>query len=117
MKLYSLYCQSCHRETGASSPPYLPSLAGNPTLLDKDPSSLINIVLNGSTTLMAKGQPDAYRMPQFREQLSNEQIADLISFTRNAWGNSGLPVAVGEVEALRKRTEPADDRIQILRMH
>jgi mono/diheme cytochrome c family protein len=117
MKLYGAYCQSCHRETGAASPTYLPSLAGNPTLLDQDPSSLINIVLNGSAPLMAGGRPDAYRMPQFREQLTDQQIADVISFTRNAWGNLAPPVTGSEVNALRNRTEPASDRIQVLKMH
>jgi len=66
--IYAGQCQFCHKETGAAAPPFLPPLAGNPTVLDKDPSSLINIVLNGSAPLVVKGNPSPYRMPQYRAQ-------------------------------------------------
>ena len=115
-KLYAASCQSCHRETGASAPPYVPPLAGNPTVLDKDASSLINIVLNGSWPLVAKGRPDAYRMPQFREQLNDRQIADIVSFIRSAWGNKAGTVSAEDVAGLRKRSEPASDNIIVLKM-
>ena len=61
--IYADRCQFCHKETGAAAPPFLPALAGNPTVLDKDPASLINIVLNGSAPLVVKGSPSPYRMP------------------------------------------------------
>jgi alcohol dehydrogenase (quinone), cytochrome c subunit len=61
----------------------MPALAGNPVVLDDNPSSLINVVLNGSLPLVAKGTPDAYRMPQFRQQFSDQDAADVINFMRN----------------------------------
>src|SRR5260370_37815473 len=67
----------------------MPALVGNPVVLDDNASSLINLVLNGSIPLAAKGTPDAYRMPQFRQQLSDQDIADVITFIRNGWGNQG----------------------------
>ena len=36
---------------------------------------------------MVKGTPDAYRMPQFRVQFTDEEIADVVSFIRDGWGN------------------------------
>ncbi len=114
--IYAGQCQFCHKETGAAAPPFLPPLAGNPTVLDKDPSSLINIVLNGSAPLVVKGNPAPYRMPQYRAQLTNQQIADVITFIRNGWGNSAPPVSAGEVADLRKSTDPASDRVVILKM-
>lgn len=115
-RIYAGSCQACHRETGAAAPPYVPPLAGNPTVLDKDPASLINIVLNGSWPLVAKGRPDAYRMPQFREQLSNQQIADVVSFIRGGWGNKAGAVSADQVAALRKRSEPTSDNFVVLKM-
>jgi mono/diheme cytochrome c family protein len=114
--IYAGQCQFCHKETGAAAPPFLPPLAGNPTVLDKDPSSLINIVLNGSAPLVVKGNPAPYRMPQYRAQLTDQQIADVVTFIRNGWGNSAPPVSAGEVGDLRKSTDPASDRVVILKM-
>ena len=115
-RVYANACQSCHRETGAAAPPYMPRLAGNPTVLDRDPASLINIVLNGAAPLVAKGKPDAYRMPQFREQLNNRQIAAVVSFIRAGWGNNAGPVAEADVAAQRQRTAPTSDRVVLLKM-
>jgi mono/diheme cytochrome c family protein len=114
--IYAGQCMSCHRETGAAAPPFLPPLAGNPTVVDRDPASLINIVLNGSAPLVVKGRPAPYRMPQYRTQLTNQQIADVVSFIRDGWGNKAPPVSAEAVEALRKSTDPASDRVVILRM-
>ncbi len=114
--LYTSNCQSCHRATGAAAPPFVPPLAGNPTVVDADASSLINVVLNGSGPLVVKGKPDAYRMPQFREQLGNQQIADIVTFIRNGWGHHAAPVTAEEVGELRKHTDPTSDRVVVLKM-
>jgi mono/diheme cytochrome c family protein len=114
--IYAFQCQFCHKETGTAAPPFLPPLAGNPTVLDKDPSSLVNIVLNGSAPLVVKGNPSPYRMPQYRAQLTNQQIADVVTFIRNGWGNSAPPVSASEVADLRKSTDPASDQVVILKM-
>ncbi len=114
--VYAGQCQSCHKETGGAAPPFLPALAGNPTVLDRDASSLINIVLNGSAPLMAKGAPSPYRMPQYRAQLSNQQVAEVVSFIRSGWGNNAPRVSAGDVATLRKSTDPASDQPVILRM-
>jgi mono/diheme cytochrome c family protein len=85
-------------------------------VLDLDPSSLINLMLNGSIPLVAKGTPDAYRMPQFRQQLSDQDIADVITFIRNGWGNRATAVTAAQVAKLRKTTDPTSDRVIILKM-
>jgi mono/diheme cytochrome c family protein len=94
----------------------MPPLAGNPTVLGSDPSSLINLVLNGSTPIVVKGTPDAYRMPQFRLQLSDQQIADVVSYIRAGWGNQASPVTTAQVADLRKSTDPTSDQVVILKM-
>jgi mono/diheme cytochrome c family protein len=113
---YASNCASCHGLDAKGFSPYLPPLAGNPTVLDGDPSSLINLVLNGSVPLVVKGTPDAYRMPQFRLQLGDQEIADVVSFIRNGWGNNASPVTPAQVAELRKTTDPTSDRIVILKM-
>jgi alcohol dehydrogenase (quinone), cytochrome c subunit len=113
---YTGTCANCHGFDGKGFAPYMPALAGNPIVLDNDPSSLINLVLNGSNPLVVKGTPDAYRMPQFRQQYSDQEIADVVTFIRNGWGNQAPPITAAEVAELRKTTDPTSDQVIILKM-
>jgi mono/diheme cytochrome c family protein len=114
--LYLGYCVSCHGADGKGQSPYIPPLAGNPVVLDADPQSLVNLVLNGAQPLVVKGTPDAYRMPQYRVQLGDEEIAQVLSFVRGAWGNGTPPVTPDQVKTLRPITDPSSDRVIILKM-
>jgi mono/diheme cytochrome c family protein len=114
--VYTGTCANCHGLDGKGFSPYIPALAGNPIVLDDDPSSLINLVLNGSSPLVVRGTPDAYRMPQFREQYSDQQIADVVTFIRNGWGNQAPAVTAADVAKMRKSTDPSSDQVIILKM-
>ena len=114
--VYAGACASCHGFDAKGFTPYMPALAGNPVVLDEDPSSLINLMLNGSIPLAANGTPDAYRMPQFRQQLSDQDIADVVTFIRNGWGNRAAAVTATQVDKLRKKTDPTSDWVVILKM-
>ena len=113
---YAQQCMTCHLADGAGYAPYLPPLAGNPVVADPSPASLINIVINGTQRIVVDGMPDAYKMPQYRVLLSDQEIADAVSFIRGGWGNKGAVVTAAEVAAIRKLTDPASDQINILRM-
>jgi alcohol dehydrogenase (quinone), cytochrome c subunit len=114
--IYASDCASCHGFDAKGFSPYMPALAGNPVVLDKDPSSLINVVLNGSSPLAAQGLPDAYRMPQFRQQLSDQDVADVITFMRTRWGNQAPVVNATQVAKLRKSTNPTTEQFIVLKM-
>ncbi len=95
---------ACHGADGKGQAPFMPPLAGNPAVLDPNASSLVNLVLNGAEPLVAKGVPDAYRMPQFRVQLTDEKIAAVLSFVRSAWGNNAGAVSIDQVKKMRPMT-------------
>jgi mono/diheme cytochrome c family protein len=114
--IYAGTCANCHGFDAKGFGPYTPALAGNPIVLDNDPSSLINLVLNGSNPLIVKGIPDPYRMPQFRQQYSDQEIADVVTFIRNGWGNRAPAVTAAEVAKLRMTTDPTSDQVIILKM-
>jgi mono/diheme cytochrome c family protein len=114
--VYAQQCMTCHRADGKGFAPYLPPLAGNPVVADPSPISLINIVLNASLAVVIDGMPDAYRMPQYRVLLNDQEVADVVTFIRTSWGNKAAPVTVEEVAKLRKDTDPVNDQIRILRM-
>lgn len=109
-------CSACHGADGKGQPPFMPPLAGNPAILDSNPSSLINLVLNGAEPLVVKGVPDAYRMPQFRIQLTDGQTADVLSYVRGAWGNNAGAVTADQVKKLRPVTDPSSDQVIVLKM-
>ncbi len=109
-------CRACHVDDGKGYGAYLPPLAGNPASLDQDPSSLINIVLNGSMRLVVGGVPDGYRMPPFRAVLNDQGVADVVSFVRNGWGNKAPVVTAAQVAKVRGATDFATDKVIVLRM-
>jgi mono/diheme cytochrome c family protein len=109
-------CAACHGPDGKGQAPFMPPLAGNPAVLDPNASSLVNLVLNGAEPLVVRGVPDAYRMPQFRVQLNDEQIAEVLSFVRGSWGNDAGAVSTDQVKKLRPATDPSSDQVIVLKM-
>jgi mono/diheme cytochrome c family protein len=116
-QVYYEYCSNCHVTTGGGYYPFQPPLAGNPVIMDADPSSLINITLNGSLRVFTGQGPDVNDMPYFRQLLSDQQIADALTFVRKSWGNTAGPVTAEQVAVIREATDPSrNDDIFVLRM-
>ncbi|WP_416772680.1 c-type cytochrome [Pseudomonas sp. RHF3.3-3] len=113
---YVTRCASCHGLDGKGQPDSMPPLAGATSALAGESASAINITLNGSQRVVAAGVPDAYRMPAFREQLSDQQIAEVLTFVRSTWGNQAGAVDAQAVGKLRGHTDPASSSPIILQM-
>lgn len=91
-QVYMKSCVACHQPTGAGLPPAFPSLIGSP-IITGDVSAHIDMVLNGS-----KKNPS---MAAFKSQLSKTEIAAVVTYERNAWGNnSGDLVQPADVNAV-----------------
>jgi cytochrome c oxidase subunit 2 len=91
-KVYAANCAVCHLPTGKGGGPIKP-LDGSPTVLDADKSKQVHVVLNGQ----ANGA-----MPSWK-QLSDTEIAAVVTYTKNHWSNAtGQIVQPTEVAALRK---------------
>jgi mono/diheme cytochrome c family protein len=113
-------CAACHRTDGHGYTRVFPALAGNPVLQTADATSLINIVLNGGTLPATHTAPSTFTMPAFAWRLSDQEVADVVSFIRGSWGNQGAPVQASEVADLRKndmRTTSGDDLGQVTQKH
>ncbi|SEC14990.1 c-type cytochrome [Pseudomonas marginalis] len=113
---YATRCASCHGPDGKGQPEWMPPLAGATSALAKESASAINITLNGSQRVVAAGVPDAYRMPAFREQLSDAEIAQVLTYVRSTWGNHADAVDAKAVGKLRGHTDPASSSPIILHM-
>lgn len=104
-QLYIDRCAACHRTDGQGYGTVFPPLAGNPIVLTKDPTSLVHIIQDGATLPSLPNAPSSFTMPGFVHTLSDQDIADLTSFIRHAWGNQEKPVSKKRVENIRKRIE------------
>lgn len=113
-------CAACHRTDGHGYTRVFPALAGNPVLQTADATSLINIVLNGGTLPATHAAPSTFTMPAFAWRLSDQEVADVVSFIRGSWGNQGGPVKASDVADLRKddmRTTSGDDLGQVTKKY
>ncbi|MFN3520749.1 MAG: c-type cytochrome [Phenylobacterium sp.] len=83
-------CSACHQVTGKGIPGAFPALAGSKVALGPAPAAA-SIVLNG------KGG-----MPAFRDDLSDADIAAVLSYVRTAWGNKAPPLTAALVNPVRR---------------
>ena len=114
---YFEFCVSCHGYNGRGAGVLMPSLAGNPVVLDPRPESLINLTVNGSLRLVTKGNAETFDMPPFHILMSDQRIADVVTYIRTAWGHSGSEVTAEQVANIRAATTPvSSDDIVVLRM-
>ncbi|QHP90032.1 cytochrome c [Burkholderia glumae] len=101
--LYASFCARCHGTDGGGRGSQVPPLAGNPVVVADDATSAIRIVVEGYTPPPGSPGPaaDSRAMPAMAGKLSSDEIAEVLSFVRGAWGNRAAPVATREVQALR----------------
>jgi mono/diheme cytochrome c family protein len=85
-EVYILYCQNCHMEDGKGMPDVNPPLA-KADFIKKPAKTLINIILKGQTGEVVVNGKKYNAIMQAQEYLTNEQIADVLNYTRNSWGN------------------------------
>jgi nitrite reductase (NO-forming) len=96
-------CSPCHQPEGQGVPNAFPPLAGSDFLM-ADKARAIGIVLNGRTgPITVSGRDFNSVMPPL-SQLPDDDIANILTFVRNSWGNSGDVVATSEVATVRKST-------------
>jgi nitrite reductase (NO-forming) len=107
--LFKGTCSVCHQDNGAGLPDVFPPLAKSDYLL-KDPKHAIEVALNGlSGKITVNGKTYDSVMPPM-SQLNDDEIANILTYVLNSWGNDGGVVSKEQVQAVRantKRTEGA----------
>jgi mono/diheme cytochrome c family protein len=100
-KLYGSACIACHEVDGSGAPRIYPPLPGNANLQSADPSSTLRIILDGAQTVTTPRAPNKGSMPAY-PKLSDQEIADVATYIRNAWGNAAPAVTPEQVAKARK---------------
>jgi mono/diheme cytochrome c family protein len=97
-------CAVCHQATGKGLPGAFPPLAGSSWVEGRD-TTLVQIVLHGvQGTLTVNGTTYNSAMPAFGGQLSDAQIAAVLTYIRSQWGNKTPAVSPTVVSAQRAAT-------------
>jgi mono/diheme cytochrome c family protein len=107
--IYADECSGCHGADGKGAAGLFPSLNGTPVVQQADATSLLHVVLRGARSAATAGAPTGAAMPQFAWLLTDDQTAAVLSYIRNAWGNSAPPVAAAEVARARRALAERSD--------
>ena len=100
--LYLDNCAACHMENGEGLLQVFPSLAGSAAIQAEHPDTVVHLVLAGAKIPATSTKPTGLAMPAFQTKLNDQEIAALVSYIRNAWGNHAPSVDTAAVSAMRK---------------
>lgn len=99
-QVYSTYCASCHQADGAGIPSMNPPLIKTPYVLG-DKVKMAKIVINGfSESVEINGETYSNTMPALAV-LKDQEIAAVLTYVRNSFGNKAPAVTVADVKKAR----------------
>jgi len=105
LAIYKDNCAPCHTDAGSGTPGLFSRLAGSHAIQSDDPTSLIRAVLSGRQGVATKDKPTGPAMPSFAWRLSDAQVAAVLTYVRNSFGNAAVAVTADQVGKLRARAD------------
>ena len=109
--VYNGFCLKCHGVDGLGKPGKFPALAGNPSVLQPNPDSLIRLLIEGSTAPATATGPAPEKMPAFATKISDTDMADVLTYIRRNWGNQANAVthrAAGKLHATLREQKQSE---------
>ena len=100
-RLYEDRCVECHGAQGQGARGAYPALAGNRKLSMRSASNVVRVVMEGGFAPTTAGNPRPFGMPPFGQSLNSAEVADVVTYVRNAWANRGGPTS--ELDVVRSR--------------
>ena len=102
-KIFSANCATCHQATGLGVAGQYPPLAGSEIVNggSRRPIMIVLKGLQGPLTIKGQHYGSAVMQP-WEKTLNDEKIANVLTYVRQEWGNTGGPVSAEGVSALRK---------------
>ena len=101
-KVFIDNCIACHVINGEGISSMIPAFKNNGTIQGQSSESMTHILLNGSKGAITRFNPTGAAMPAFAWKLTDTQIADVLTYIRNEWGNAAQAVSPKEVKEMRK---------------
>ncbi len=100
LAIFTANCKACHQSHGKGMASVFPPLAKSDFILDKE--ATIKQVLNGAEGEMVVNGVTYNGTMQSFSNLTDKEIADVLNFVYNSWGNTPVEVTVEDVASLRK---------------
>ncbi len=100
-EIFSAQCAGCHQENGEGVSHAFALLQDNANVQQSKPDTLIQAVLVGVRAVPTAAQPVGFAMPAFDWKLNDAQIAAVLTYVRNSWGNAAPPVTASQVRSTR----------------
>ncbi|MDE3073610.1 MAG: cytochrome c, partial [Pseudomonadota bacterium] len=100
--IYGHQCAQCHGDNGSGVAGIYPPLDGNTSVNEPTGINAIRSVLLGGFPPVTAGDPQPYSMPPFARQLSDADIAAVVSYIRQSWSNRAAAVDADQVQRLRQ---------------
>ena len=104
-QIYVNHCAECHQLNGRGVGEQYPPLAGNPSIAMQPGTNAIRMVLLGGFQPGTKGNPRPYSMPPFAQMLNDHDVAAVVTYIRQAWGNNAPAVSPSVVTRFRQVPE------------
>ena len=102
-------CAACHTSGGSGIPQLFPALKGSPSVQSADPASLIRVVLRGAQSVATDPAPTGSAMPALGWKLSDDEVAAVVTYIRNSWGNAASSVLARDVASARQQLSQRTD--------
>lgn len=96
-EIYKKHCAECHGDNGEGEAYKYPALAGNRLVTANSPSNAIRTVMAGGFAPSTQANPRPYGMPPYAQQLSAQEVASVLTYIRNAWGNKASAVVPKDI--------------------
>ncbi|MEI4485260.1 cytochrome c [Frigidibacter sp. MR17.14] len=100
-RLYLDSCSACHFVTGKGAPGIFPELQGNHLVTGSEVGPLVSVILNGADVPPTAKRPMHLVMQGYADRLSDDEVAELASWLRKAWGNDAGAVTAADVAKVR----------------
>ncbi len=104
-RLYLDNCNACHFANGRGADEVFPELDGSSLVTAQSPTGLISMILYGGELPSTAQRPERLRMPGFGNRLSDDDVATLATFLRQAWTNRAEAVSSTAVSDLRDKRQ------------
>ena len=101
--VYRQNCAQCHGDKGEGVAGAFPALAGNRAVTMHSPTNVVRIVLQGGYMPATQDNPRPHGMPPFLQVLEDKEIAAVVTYIRNAWGNQASSLDATDVYRTRER--------------
>ena len=102
-QLYEKHCAQCHGAQGEGVAGAYPALNGTIAINRDNTANLIQAVLHGGFSPATQGNPRPFGMPPYQLLLSDRDVASVLTFVRQSWGNAGSSISELEVYQARER--------------